>query len=84
MYIDSARLESFYKVASFCPRRKKSKKKKAKKNHKESSSSSSEHSEEEEEDVNEISWVEKTGVGEHVVGPEAPLTHLSQDDKPLE
>uniref|UniRef100_A0A8C1TUI1 NFKB activating protein n=1 Tax=Cyprinus carpio TaxID=7962 RepID=A0A8C1TUI1_CYPCA len=59
-------------------------KKKAKKNHKESSSSSSEHSEEEEEDVNEISWVEKTGVGEHVVGPEAPLTHLSQDDKPLD
>lgn len=34
--------------------------------------------------MNEISWVEKTGVGEHVVGPEAPLTHLSQDDKPLE
>uniref|UniRef100_A0A8C2IBB0 NFKB activating protein like n=2 Tax=Cyprinus carpio TaxID=7962 RepID=A0A8C2IBB0_CYPCA len=63
---------------------KKSKKKKAKKNHKESSSSSSEHSEEEKEDVNEISWVEKAGVGEHVVGPEAPLTHLSQDDKPLD
>ncbi|KAK9963126.1 hypothetical protein ABG768_006341 [Culter alburnus] len=65
-------------------KKKKSKKKKAKKNLKESSSSSSEHSEEEEEDVNEISWVEKTGVGEHVVGPEAPLTHLSQDDKPLD
>ncbi|XP_067312677.1 NF-kappa-B-activating protein isoform X1 [Pseudorasbora parva] len=65
-------------------KKKKSKKKKVKKNHKESSSSSSEHSEEEEEDVNEISWVEKTGVGEHVVGPEAPLTHLSQDDKPLD
>ncbi|KAG1954538.1 NF-kappa-B-activating protein [Pimephales promelas] len=66
-------------------KKKKSKKKKAKKNHKESSSSSSEHSaEEEEEDVNEISWVEKTGVGENVVGPEAPLTHLSQDDKPLD
>ncbi len=69
-----------------CSHRKKSKKKKAKKNQKESSSSSSEHSEEEEEeeDVNEISWVEKTGVGEDIVGPEAPLTHLSQDDKPLE
>lgn len=65
-------------------KKKKSKKKKAKKTQKESSSSSSEHSEEEEEDVNEISWVEKTGVGEHVVGPEAPLTHLSQDDKPLD
>ncbi|TRY97975.1 hypothetical protein DNTS_000301 [Danionella cerebrum] len=63
-------------------KKKKSKKKKAKKTH-ESSSSSSEHSEEEEdEDMNEISWVEKTGVG--VVGPEAPLTHLSQDDKPLD
>ncbi len=71
-------------MAWLCSLRKKSKKKKAKKNHKESSSSSSEHSEEEEEDVNEISWVEKTDVGEHVVGPEAPLTHLSQDDKPLE
>ncbi|XP_026081257.1 NF-kappa-B-activating protein-like [Carassius auratus] len=65
-------------------KKKKSKKKKAKKNQKESSSSSSEHSEEEEEDVDEISWVEKTGVGEDVVGPEAPLTHLSQDDKPLD
>ncbi|XP_016087625.1 NF-kappa-B-activating protein-like [Sinocyclocheilus grahami] len=69
-------------------KKKKSKKKKskkmAKKNHKESSSSSSEHSEEEEEDVDEISWVEKTGVGEHVVGPEARLAHLSQADKPLE
>ncbi|XP_056328508.1 NF-kappa-B-activating protein [Danio aesculapii] len=64
-------------------KKKKSKKKKAKKNQKESSSSSSEHSEEE-EDANEISWVEKTCVGEHVVGPDAPLTHLSQDDKPLD
>ncbi len=72
-------------MAWLCSHRKKSKKKKAKKNQKESSSSSSEHSEEEEEeDVNEISWVEKTGVGEDIVGPEAPLTHLSQDDKPLE
>lgn len=84
MCIESARLDSFHTLAGFCSHRKKSKKKKAKKNHKESSSSSSEHSEEEEEDVNEISWVEKAGVGEHVVGPEAPLTHLSQDDKPLE
>ncbi|KAA0709406.1 NKAP-like protein [Triplophysa tibetana] len=67
-------------------KKKKSKKKKEKKNHKESSCSNSDQSEAEaeEEDVNEISWVEKTGVGEHVVGPEAPLTHLSQDDKPLD
>ncbi|XP_052005978.1 NF-kappa-B-activating protein-like [Xyrauchen texanus] len=69
-------------------RKKKSKKrkskKKVKKSHKESSSSSSDQSDEEEEDINEVSLVEKTGVGEHVVGPEAPLTHLSQDDKPLD
>lgn len=65
-------------------KKKKSKKKKAKKNQKESSNSSSDQSDAEEEDMNEISWVEKTGVGEHVVGPEAPLTHLSQDDKPLD
>ncbi|XP_051945135.1 NF-kappa-B-activating protein [Xyrauchen texanus] len=63
-------------------KKRKSKKKRAKKSHKESSSSSSDQSEE--EDINEVSWVEKTGVGEHVVGPEAPLTHLSQDDKPLD
>lgn len=63
-------------------KKKKSKKKKTKKNHKETNSSSSDQSEA--EDINEISWVEKTGVGEHVVGPEAPLTHLSQDDKPLD
>ncbi|XP_065128019.2 NF-kappa-B-activating protein [Paramisgurnus dabryanus] len=64
-------------------KKKKSKKKKAKKNQ-ESSNSNSDQSDAEEEDMNEISWVEKTGVGEHVVGPEAPLTHLSQDDKPLD
>ncbi|XP_041845546.1 NF-kappa-B-activating protein isoform X2 [Melanotaenia boesemani] len=63
---------------------KKSKKKKAKKSRKESSDSSSEESEEEEEDPNGLMWVEKTNVDEHIVGPEAPLTHLSQDDKPLD
>ncbi|XP_034037666.1 NF-kappa-B-activating protein [Thalassophryne amazonica] len=61
---------------------KKSKKKK-KKIHKESSDSSSGESEEEEEDVSGVMWVEKTCVDENLVGPEAPLTHLSQDDRPL-
>lgn len=63
---------------------KKSKKKKMKKNRKESSESSSEESGEEEEDANAVMWVEKTCIDEHMVGPEAPLTHLSQDDKPLD
>lgn len=65
-------------------RSKKSKKKKAKKNRKESSDSSSEESEEEEEDANGLMWVEKTSMEEHIVGPEAPLTHMSQDERPLE
>ncbi|XP_036424931.1 NF-kappa-B-activating protein isoform X1 [Colossoma macropomum] len=65
-------------------KKKKSKKKKAKKSRKESSSSSSDQSAEEEEDMNEELWVEKTALDEHVFGPEAPLTHLSQDDKPLD
>ncbi|XP_011478221.1 NF-kappa-B-activating protein isoform X2 [Oryzias latipes] len=63
---------------------KKSKKKKAKKNRKESSDSSSEESEEEEEDANGLMWVEKTSMEEHIVGPEAPLTHMSQDERPLD
>lgn len=68
-------------------RSKKSKKKKAKKSRKESSNSSSEESGEEEEekdDPNGVMWVEKTSIDEHVIGPDAPLTHMSQDDKPLE
>ncbi|KAK2848908.1 hypothetical protein Q5P01_008742 [Channa striata] len=64
---------------------KKSKKKKAKKSRKESSESSSEESEEEEEENSgAVMWVEKTCMDEHVVGPEAPLTHMSQDEKPLD
>ncbi|XP_038145484.1 NF-kappa-B-activating protein [Cyprinodon tularosa] len=63
---------------------KKSKKKKSKKNQKESSDSSSEESEEEEEETGGLMWVEKTGTDENIVGPEAPLTHMSQDDKPLD
>lgn len=65
---------------------KKSKKKKAKKNRKASSDSSSDHSgeEDEEEDANAVMWVERTCMDEHLVGPEAPLTQMSQDDKPLD
>ncbi|XP_061832656.1 NF-kappa-B-activating protein [Nerophis lumbriciformis] len=63
----------------------KKKKKKAKKSHKTSSESSSgESGEEEEEDPSEVTWVEKTCTDEHLVGPEAPLTHLSQDERPLD
>ncbi|XP_014054531.1 NF-kappa-B-activating protein-like [Salmo salar] len=51
-------------------RSKKSKKKKTMKNRKQSASG----------DL----WVERTCIDEHMVGPEAPLTHLSQGDKPLD
>ncbi|XP_069550353.1 NF-kappa-B-activating protein isoform X1 [Brachyistius frenatus] len=63
---------------------KKSKKKKAKKSRKESSNSSSEESEEEEEDLSGVMWVEKSCMDEDMVGPEAPLTQQSQDDRPLD
>ncbi|CAL8356106.1 unnamed protein product [Merluccius merluccius] len=76
---------------------KKSKKKKAKKNQKQSSDSSSEESGEEreeeeggggggeeEDEEGGVVWVEKTCMDENLVGPEAPLTHMSQDDKPLD
>uniref|UniRef100_A0A3P8USB4 NFKB activating protein n=1 Tax=Cynoglossus semilaevis TaxID=244447 RepID=A0A3P8USB4_CYNSE len=62
---------------------KKSKKKKAKKSRKESSDFSSEESEEE-ENAGGVTWVEKNGVDDDIVGPEAPLTSMSQDDKPLD
>ncbi|KPP63234.1 hypothetical protein Z043_118526, partial [Scleropages formosus] len=67
-------------------RQKKSKKKRSKKSHKSSSDSSSDGSEEEEEeeDLNGDLWVERTCKDGGIVGPEAPLTHLSQDDKPLD
>ncbi|XP_062250179.1 NF-kappa-B-activating protein isoform X2 [Platichthys flesus] len=69
---------------------KKSKKKKEKKIRKESNSSKEEEEEAaageegEEDDPNGVLWVEKTCIDEHLVGPEAPLTHLSQDDRPLD
>ncbi|XP_077433991.1 NF-kappa-B-activating protein [Vanacampus margaritifer] len=63
---------------------KKSKKKKARKSRKSSSDSSSNESEEEEEDTGEVTWVEKGSAEDNLVGPEAPLTLLSQDDRPLD
>nr|XP_029518239.1 NKAP-like protein isoform X5 [Oncorhynchus nerka] len=62
---------------------KKFKKKKTMKNRKQSASDSSSDGSEE-EDTNGDLWVERTCIAKHMVGPEAPLTHLSQDDKPLE
>ncbi|XP_053555271.1 NF-kappa-B-activating protein isoform X2 [Bombina bombina] len=66
-------------------KRKKSKKKKSKKSRKESSDSSSEDSDDEQMQE-EDSWVERTKINTDdadFVGPEPPITHLSQDDKPL-
>ncbi|XP_056394256.1 NF-kappa-B-activating protein [Hyla sarda] len=66
------------------PKKKKSKKKRSKKTRKESSDSSSEESDEDQ--IQEDVWIERTKVNPddmEFVGPEAPLTHLSQDDKPL-
>ena len=72
----------------FPHRSKKSKKKKAKKSKKASSGSSSEESgaeeDEEEDEDGGLVWVEKTCMDENLVGPEAPLAQMSQDDKPLE
>ncbi|XP_051790918.1 NF-kappa-B-activating protein isoform X2 [Erpetoichthys calabaricus] len=65
-------------------KKKKSKKRKTKKNKKESSSSSSEQSEDEEDDPRNEIWVERSNNHEeNFVGPDAPITHMSQDDKPL-
>ncbi|XP_068107206.1 NF-kappa-B-activating protein [Hyperolius riggenbachi] len=66
-------------------KKKKSKKKRSKKTRKESSESSSEDSDDDEE-MQEDGWVERTKINlddAEIVGPEAPITHLSQDDKPL-
>lgn len=75
-------LDIFHNYITLLNRSKKSKKKKAKKNRKESSGSSSEESEE--EDPTTVMWVEKTSMDENLVGPEAPFSQLSQDDRPLE
>ncbi|KAI5630037.1 NF-kappa-B-activating protein [Silurus asotus] len=64
-------------------KKKKSKKKKAKKSRKETSSSSSDQSAEEDDELGEL-WVEKTRIDDHVFGPEAPLSDMAQDDRPLD
>ncbi|XP_069603208.1 NF-kappa-B-activating protein [Ranitomeya imitator] len=66
-------------------KKKKSKKKRSKKTRKQSSDSSSEDSDDD-QIQEEDAWVERTKVNiddVDFVGPEAPITHLSQDDKPL-
>ncbi|NXB65309.1 NKAPL protein, partial [Struthidea cinerea] len=63
---------------------KKKKKKKAKKSRKESSDSSSEDSDDEVLQGDDL-WIErsKNTEADSLIGPEAPKTHASQDDRPL-
>ncbi|KAL2791459.1 NKAP-like protein [Daubentonia madagascariensis] len=63
-------------------RAKKLKKKKNKKTKKESSDSSCKYSEEE---LPEDTWIEQSKIADtmHLIGPEAPIIHTSQDEKPL-
>ncbi|KAM9538214.1 NF-kappa-B-activating protein [Guaruba guarouba] len=65
-------------------RKKKYKKKKNKKSRKESSDSSSEDSDEEMFQGEDL-WIErsKNMEADSLIGPEAPKTHASQDDRPL-
>ena len=60
----------------------KTKKKKNKKTKKESSDSSCKDSE---EDLSEATWMEQPNVADtmDLIGPEAPIIHTSQDEKPL-
>uniref|UniRef100_A0A8D2Q436 NFKB activating protein n=1 Tax=Varanus komodoensis TaxID=61221 RepID=A0A8D2Q436_VARKO len=64
--------------------RKKSKKKKSKKSRKDSSESSSEDSDNETLQEDDL-WIERSKNADAVdfIGPEAPITHASQDDRPL-
>ncbi|XP_026558695.1 NF-kappa-B-activating protein [Pseudonaja textilis] len=65
-------------------RKKKSKKKKSKKSRKDSSDSSSEDSDEGTLHGDDL-WIERSKNPDSVdfIGPEAPITHASQDDRPL-
>ncbi|XP_067327607.1 NF-kappa-B-activating protein [Anolis sagrei] len=65
-------------------RKKKSKKKKSKRSRKDSSDSSSEDSDSETIPGDEL-WIERSKNTDAVdfIGPEAPITHASQDDRPL-
>uniref|UniRef100_A0A8C8GEE2 NF-kappa-B-activating protein C-terminal domain-containing protein n=1 Tax=Oncorhynchus tshawytscha TaxID=74940 RepID=A0A8C8GEE2_ONCTS len=80
---DDSKEESDSGVEKCFTLKKKFKKKKTMKNRKQSASDSSRDGSEE-EDTNGDLWVERTCIDKHMVGPEAPLTHLSQDDKPLD
>ncbi|XP_060126166.1 NF-kappa-B-activating protein [Zootoca vivipara] len=65
-------------------RKKKSKKKKSKKSRKDFSESSSEDSDDDEQQEDDL-WIERSKNADAVdfIGPEAPITHASQDDRPL-
>ncbi|XP_072837337.2 NF-kappa-B-activating protein [Pogona vitticeps] len=65
-------------------RKKKSKKKKSKKSRKDTSDSSSDDSSDEAVQGDEL-WIERSKNTDAVdfIGPEAPITHASQDDRPL-
>ncbi|XP_032993745.1 NF-kappa-B-activating protein [Lacerta agilis] len=65
-------------------RKKKSKKKKSKKSKKDFSESSSEDSDDDEQQEDDL-WIERSKNAGAVdfIGPEAPITHASQDDRPL-
>ncbi|XP_062997835.1 NF-kappa-B-activating protein [Elgaria multicarinata webbii] len=65
-------------------RKKKSKKKRSKKSRKDSSESSSEDSDDEALQGDDL-WIERSKNTDAVdfIGPEAPITHASQDDRPL-
>ncbi|XP_066496189.1 NF-kappa-B-activating protein [Tiliqua scincoides] len=65
-------------------RKKKSKKKKSKKTRKDSSDSSSEDSDDDAIQEDDL-WIERSKNTDAVdfIGPDAPITHASQDDRPL-
>ncbi|XP_061454620.1 NF-kappa-B-activating protein isoform X2 [Rhineura floridana] len=65
-------------------RKKKAKKKKNRKSRKDSSESSSEDSDDEALQEDDL-WIERSKNADAVdfIGPEAPITHASQDDRPL-
>ncbi|KAJ6663263.1 hypothetical protein lerEdw1_010399 [Lerista edwardsae] len=65
-------------------RKKKSKKKKSKKSRKDSSDSSSEDSDDDALQEDDL-WIERSKITDAVdfIGPDAPITHASQDDRPL-
>ncbi|XP_051931250.1 NF-kappa-B-activating protein isoform X1 [Hippocampus zosterae] len=79
---DGVKKKKSKKKKSKKSKKSKKKKKKVRKSRKSSSDFSS--SESEEEDASEVMWVEKGSAEDNLVGPEAPLTLLSQDERPLD